>query len=263
MQNRYVGDVGDFGKFGLLRWLSGLTDEQCPEPYLRLGVVWYLSHDPREHNQDGRHIQFLQRTTADNKAEYIDCDPELWDKLRDLVFRNARCVHCAQDAELLPQGTPYFDPLLYFPQGMRPATRRAMREEWLASARRRVAEAELVFFDPDNGLLPATVGLHSQHGPKYAAMDDLAAFWAEGKSLVLYQQGVMDRNGLQMVEDKKAEIRGGLELDRDPLALWFHRGTGRVFFVVPQLRHQQVIENRIRRMAGSALFRNGHFSQVG
>ena len=26
MQNRYVGDVGDFGKYGLLRFLSGMTD---------------------------------------------------------------------------------------------------------------------------------------------------------------------------------------------------------------------------------------------
>src|ERR1700684_4163658 len=37
MQDRYVGDVGDFGKFGLLRALCG---ESHPLP-LKLGVVWY------------------------------------------------------------------------------------------------------------------------------------------------------------------------------------------------------------------------------
>ena len=39
MQNKYVGDVGDFGKYGLLRRLA------CPEfteSPLSLGVIWYL-----------------------------------------------------------------------------------------------------------------------------------------------------------------------------------------------------------------------------
>ena len=44
MQNRYVGDVCDFGKLGLLRFLSGCTDSS-PEPRLRLGLIWYLCPD--------------------------------------------------------------------------------------------------------------------------------------------------------------------------------------------------------------------------
>src|SRR5829696_4979011 len=49
MQDRYVGDVGDFGKYGLLRTLgAGLS----------LGVVWYLV--PNEsHNADGKHTSYL------------------------------------------------------------------------------------------------------------------------------------------------------------------------------------------------------------
>ena len=41
MQNRYTADLGDFGKYGLLKALcqSYIEDE---EPNLRLGVVWYL-----------------------------------------------------------------------------------------------------------------------------------------------------------------------------------------------------------------------------
>ena len=38
MQNRYVGDVADFGKYGLLRFLSGHTaqDELDPLPLARI-----------------------------------------------------------------------------------------------------------------------------------------------------------------------------------------------------------------------------------
>ena len=50
MQNRYTGDIGDFGKLGLLRVLqeSGLT----------IGVNWYLVPD-ENHNSDGRHVQYF------------------------------------------------------------------------------------------------------------------------------------------------------------------------------------------------------------
>jgi hypothetical protein len=51
MQDRYFGDVGDLGKYGLLRALSGLNEE----PQLRLGVVWYLFPD-ESHNTDGKHL---------------------------------------------------------------------------------------------------------------------------------------------------------------------------------------------------------------
>ena len=47
MQDRYVGDVGDFGKYGLLRALCGGD--------LTLGVVWYLYPD-EEANNDGDDI---------------------------------------------------------------------------------------------------------------------------------------------------------------------------------------------------------------
>ena len=40
MQNRYVADVGDFGKFELLRALVGVVDSD-DGPRLSVGVVWY------------------------------------------------------------------------------------------------------------------------------------------------------------------------------------------------------------------------------
>ena len=62
MQNRYTGDIGDFGKLGLLRALqaSGLT----------VGVNWYLVPD-ENHNSDGRHVQYLEN------ADYCQLDEPL------------------------------------------------------------------------------------------------------------------------------------------------------------------------------------------
>ena len=51
MQNRYVGDIGDYLKLGILRALS---------PGYHLGVAWWLFPD-EAHNRDGRHIGYLDR----------------------------------------------------------------------------------------------------------------------------------------------------------------------------------------------------------
>jgi len=64
MQNRYVGDIGDFGKYHLLKILSqgnGLDNGGN----LVLGVVWYLV--PNEnHNGDGKHIRYLQKSGSNS-----------------------------------------------------------------------------------------------------------------------------------------------------------------------------------------------------
>ena len=72
MQNRYVGDVGDFGNNGLLRWLTGMTGLPVIEKdRLRLGVVSYLNHDDTPYgNLVNYHI--LQQ-----------CDQALFDTLQD------------------------------------------------------------------------------------------------------------------------------------------------------------------------------------
>ena len=61
MQNKYAGDIGDFGKFGLLRYLLKGTD-------LSLAVNWYLF--PDENNNDGKHTHYLKK----DKFEQFDSD---------------------------------------------------------------------------------------------------------------------------------------------------------------------------------------------
>lgn len=62
MQDRYAGDIGDFGKLGLLR--------QFASAGLSVGINCY--HTPDEaHNSDGLHIGYLQ------KKEFRSCNPVL------------------------------------------------------------------------------------------------------------------------------------------------------------------------------------------
>ena len=255
MQNRYVGDVGDFGKFGLLRRLSGETNPDCPEPRLRIGLVWQLHHDEKHPpgnrtkvSADGRHISYLRRTATDDKAVYRDCDTELWERLRALVYMDGRCVHCAENVGLLPEGSTYFNDQLHFFTSMPRALREQVRACWLRGAFRATADADIVCLDPDNGIAPEDKR-YKKDGPKYTFISDLRAFWERGQSLVIYQHMPMDRSA----RGRTLEIAATLheEFGVEPIPMLFSRGTSRTFFVIPQPDQQEILECRIVGMLGT------------
>ena len=66
MQDRYAGDLGDFLKLGLLRWLVAPSFDAPPH---RLGVVWYLAPD-ESHNADGKHVAYLDPQSAGGSASF-------------------------------------------------------------------------------------------------------------------------------------------------------------------------------------------------
>ena len=86
MQNRYTGDIGDFGKLGLLRQLSRTG--------LSLGVNWYLTRDETR-NGDGRYIGFLK-----NDA-FRTCDEQLWSVLGQIVDAGKRQVSALERPDIL------------------------------------------------------------------------------------------------------------------------------------------------------------------
>lgn len=53
MQDRYSGDVGDFGKFHLLRFL--LNNQKY-----NLAQIWYMYPD-ETHNNDGLYINYFEK----------------------------------------------------------------------------------------------------------------------------------------------------------------------------------------------------------
>ena len=79
MRDRYVGDIGDFAKYGLLRAIGKGK---------RLGVVWYLCADLEVGNTgDGHHIAYLQRPD-----DWRHLDPDLFDTLKNLIDEKRRSV---------------------------------------------------------------------------------------------------------------------------------------------------------------------------
>lgn len=245
MQNRYVGDLGDFGKFGLLRGLSSPRGVDGVSS-LSLGVVWYLV--PNEvHNDDGRFVDYLN-LSAKNQERFRACDPFLYDALRRIVWSGARNVASIRGGHILPPGTCFYEDFLSFADlsagsadsRMHRVQRRTL---WLEGALRMTAGCDLVFLDPDNGL-EVRLGPHQLRGPKYAFFDELLPFVHRDQSLLIYHHVSRRGTALEQVKDRMAQIEG--RLGRSVFAMLYHRGSARAFFVVPAQRHRTVLSSRAR-----------------
>ena len=247
MQNKYVGDVGDFGKFSLLRFLCGLTDTENPEP-VSLGVVWYLRPDER-HNADGRHIGYLVPTDK-NIRKYGSCDRDLWARLGHLVGQGARCVHCVEQAAILPETTRYHRSLLCIPDA--PAdVKRIVREHWFERARTIVQDAGLVFLDPDKGVSRT----------RYVYLDDLRVlFYEDRRNLVVYHHVPHATTAQREARTFANQLQGDLGLEEPISCLRFRRGSCPVFFIIPQPGNRPTYRGRIDRFMGTPW--RQHFEEV-
>ena len=101
MQDRYVGDVGDFGKYGLLRSLCRGDEHGAA---LRLGVLWYgFDGDDSAATNDGRHTDYLFVPSRHERL-LRQCDPDLSEKMLHLV-NNDRLVAAVEANHVLPADT--------------------------------------------------------------------------------------------------------------------------------------------------------------
>jgi hypothetical protein len=135
MQDRYAGDIGDYVKLALLRALS---------PGHSLGVAWYLYPD-EDHNADGRHIGYLAQPDR-----WRHLDPDLFDTLANTVV-SRRSVAALESCGALPDA-------VFASERIETSTvpapdRCAMRRRWFSDTLDRLADCDLVFADPDNGLV--------------------------------------------------------------------------------------------------------------
>ena len=258
MQSKYVADVGDFGKYGLLRRLTGLTDSETATPDLSLGICWHLVPDDCC-RRDGRHVTYLNDTDQ-NRCLYRECAPLLWETLRGLIEGGNRCIHGIPRLSIFPATTTFYDAPLCYPFYASRIMREMLRDRWFEGSLRGTEGTDVVFVDPDNGLGP-DLQKYRKTGPKYAYLDDLREFWDRGQSIVLYQHLGMGRPTAEYVEEHRATLR---QIGVEPIALRFRRGTGCVFYILPQPRHEAQLRERVGRLvAGNSCWRiNRHFEFV-
>jgi hypothetical protein len=243
MQDRYAGDVGDFGKFGLLRHLCGKT-AQDDHPHLTPGVIWYRVAD-ETHNGDGRHTSYLKKTAKsvkdksvedDNDPRFRDCDAHLYDALKKMVFRDQnRTIEALEGAQLLP-GAVYWSEKIAAP-----------RSHWLAGALHQTASCDLVFLDPDNGV--AGLRAFAEGSPKHVFLDEIRSLIGRKPrpSLVIYHhmdktKGTAEQKTERQLKCLSKEL--GLSSAEQPFGVLFRPWVVRAFLILPNQDHREMLMER-------------------
>jgi len=228
MQNRYTGDIGDFGKLGLLRQLS--------QTGLSIGVNWYLTPD-ETHNGDGRHIGYLK-----NNA-FRTCDEQLWSALGQIVDSGKREVSALERADILRAA--FYSRTLDFACADK-TERQMIRREWHNRAMQQLQNCDTVFVDPDNGLVvPSADGTSKSN--KFVLPFELAEYYRAGASVIYYQHKARRPDEFYMAQNKQL-ITSGAFPNAETLGLKFKTTSQRYYFFVLQPQHAAIIMRRVERM---------------
>ena len=241
MQNRYVGDVGDFAKYALLRSVTSDTLQA-----LRLAVIWYLYPD-EAHNSDGRHISYL------NSQSYRDLDPDLHSLMHRLVRGTRRRVVEVKKSAVLPVSTRFFEEPVTKDVGLRlsASQRQTSRMQWFARAQAAVDGADIVFIDPDNGIEVRSVPKGASKAGKYVYWDEIQSLWSKGHSLLIYHH--LNRSMKASMQTQVLAECFSERLGRPAIVapLLFRRGSCRHFWVVGQAAHAAALRCGIDRIINS------------
>ena len=234
MQDRYAGDIGDYGKFGLLRALSAAG--------LSIGVNWY------------RTIPLASELTRDDGRYRIPqslfhCDVELAKTLFEISQPDnpERSVKALEDAKLI-NGAVYFSELV----------RIADRAEWHREAMTALRCCDLVFLDPDNGLLVKSVSPSSEKSVKYALYEEVCAYVGAKKSVVIYNHRCRKKWDVY-AQSITEQLRIKSELPDNPIrAITFPRFSVRDYFIISATPgHDQRIQSALGSIDNSIWNRSG------
>ena len=240
MQDRFVGDIGDYGKLGLLRYLLGSG--------LSLGVNWYRVSNADDNN-DGMHIAYLRR------EEFSLCDRLLWQSLKEIVEADRREIASLEQNGLLNAayfGEPLDNAVLPEPQ------RSAYRQAWHEKAMKALAGVDLVFLDPDTGLMvPSKKGTAAAN--KYVEPEEMADYYAQGSSVVYYQHKARRLDSFYM-EQHKSLLESGLFPSASGLGVKFNTTSLRYYFFILRPEHEALISAQVQKMLAGPWRR--HFSLI-
>jgi len=213
LKNQYFGDINDYKKYSLLRLLSRYGQ-------IETVVCWILTRD--DDGNDGNHVKYLQQPN-----KWRDYDPTLYDFLKEYALRRRiRDVKILETSDLLSNCRFYSE---IVDDDIK------LREAYFNRFLEFTKGADLIFFDPDNGLEVKSVPLGRKNSSKYLYWNEVKTSYRAGHSILIYQHFPrMQRESYiqNLVKHFKAIT--------DVSCIFYYKTRHVVFFLLPQLKHERL-----------------------
>lgn len=242
MQDRFVGDIGDFGKYGLLRALTGIHPPLPPKERLSLGIVWCVPDEqtitktPEGHGQS---ISYLFNEKVESRFQR--CDPALFNALKNIVY-SARNLQGVDLSQILGSYTTFYDvPINH-----------NVRKQWIDDAVSHTSKAKIVFLDPDVGMAdaegnaPKKTSYQSKDASNYIFLSEITPFM-QGKTVIIYQSFGRHISHLDQVKKWEIQLRNRFP-EVDIITLKFKARPPRAFIILPAAKHAKTIDARLEKM---------------
>lgn len=226
MKNQYFGDIGDYGKYGLLRFLAGQGKT--------IAINWYLTKD--DQSNDGNIRGYL---TKEKDRKY---DPNLFDVLKRMCAQNKKDVCGFAALDMIP-GARYFDKIVEpVVSKLTVSEKGAARKQWHQEALAFCYGYDLVFLDPDNGLRLG-IPTAKKDAMKYVYSSEVADYYERGQDVVYYCHKGRRTDAqwekakhIMQEECPNAVLKG----------ITFHRGTQRSYIFVIHPEREQLYSELLR-----------------
>lgn len=219
VKNQYFGDINDYYKYGLLRILA----EKIPG---KISVCWMLTED--DSSTDGRRLDYLSKPNRWRKY-----DSQLFDKLRESVIINSSRDVVEALAVICRENVSFFNDILYdsVPD----------RKRYFQKLSNSLDDTELVFFDPDTGIAPASMMKGKNKSSKYLFWSELKEIIDSGKSVLIYQHFPRFKKRDDLIKEKRMLI----EERTEAVEVFVFRTPHVAFFLIPQPEHHNAAREMV------------------
>lgn len=232
MKNQWFGDIHDFRKYGLLRFLSEITQDESLESakvFNRILVAWMLT--PKVKNDNcGKYRGYVNYL-----GQWEKCDKDLFEKLKQFNSSARRAeeynVGKAFSLNILP------DSQFVSYGGSNENELSKDRKNYFCKMKKN--DSDLIFLDADNGL--EVVSMTKKKKPFYILYKEIRSLYAAGKSVLIYQHRAIGQSFATQTSDKITKLQEILELSAEILEsrLIVFRGGNVSYFLLCQTEEQK------------------------
>jgi len=183
-------------------------------------VAWYL-HPDESPGGDGRHVEYLSRPD-----EFEELDPDLFAAMESLRGAGQRSsVRDVAESRILGNAVFADEPLDI--RGVKTGDRTRWRQQWFERVRLQLSDCDMVFADPDNGLVSDTdFKPGRKESAKRLPVHEAICLAEQGRTVVIYHHNSRSRS-------HRSEIRWWMsQLPGCAYAFYWKRWSCRTFFIV-------------------------------